>query len=422
MQVIQIEGSKKPLFSWCENPEQNALDQIVAIAKLPFVEHCAWMADGHMGMEMPIGGVVSTNGIVVPNWIGSDCGCGICVVKTSLKREDIIDRELRLKILNSFMRGIPVGFNHNSTQRQKELEQKYSNKVDYVISKSNVENVCSSPFKNGTEREIVYSNVGTLGSGNHWASIEYDESDNVWLMVHSGSRNIGAKINDHFNDLAKKQNEMWNSIPSVSSFLPAVSEEGKAFLAWMDFGLRFAFLNRLVMIEEMQKDLQHIINKKIEYDEMINIHHNYASLENHFGKNVWVHRKGATLAVQGQLGIIPGNQGDATYIVEGIGEKNGKGNPNSLYSCSHGAGRTMGRTEFNRQFNTQEQIEKIRDIMKDVVYINFPKEKTRKGNETGNLDLSECPLAYKNIEKVMMAQKDLVKPIHKLMPMVNMKG
>ena len=421
MNIIPIEGAKKPLFSWCPDLEKNAMDQMEAIAKLPFIEHVAIMPDGHLGQNMCIGGVVACNGVVVPDFIGSDAGCGVCAVKTNLKREDILDRGLRKRILDSILRGVPVGFQHNSQKRQREIEQKYSNKAEYIISKSGIENVSLTPLKKDSERETIYSQIGTLGGGNHMIEIDYDENDNVWFMVHSGSRNIGMKINDYFNDLAQKSNEMWYSQSSIP-FLPATSEEGKALLSWMEFALRFAFLNRQVIIDEIQKNVEHIMDISLGMSEFINIHHNYASLENHFGKNLWVHRKGATLAVQGQFGIIPGSMGTATFIVEGIGDKNGKGNPNSLYSCSHGAGRTMGRAEFNRTHNTQDLVEKIKEIMKDVVYVDFSKEITRKGNETGNLDLSECPLAYKSIEQVMSNQTDLVKPIHKLMPMINIKA
>ena len=421
MQVINIENARKPLFSWCPDLEPQAMAQMEIISKLPFVEHLAIMADGHLGQNMCIGGVVACNGIVVADFIGSDCGCGVCAVKTSLKRQDIIDRDLRKKILDSILRGVPVGFNHNSQKREAELKQKYSSKVEYIMEKSGVEDAIHSPFKKDSERDTIYGQLGTLGGGNHFCDISYDEDENVWLMVHSGSRNIGMQVNKHFNELAEKANEMWYS-SSVIPFLPATSDEGKSLLAWMDYALRFAFLNRQAIVEEIKRDIEHVLDKDIECDKLINIHHNYASLESHFGKNVWVHRKGATLAVQGQYGIIPGSQGTASFIVEGIGEKDGKGNPHSLYSCSHGAGRIMGRADFNRTHNTEDIINQIKELMKDVVYVDFSKETSRKGKETGNLDLSECPLAYKSIEKVMKEQEDLVKPVHKLMPMINVKA
>ena len=173
----------------------------------------------------------------------------------------------------------------------------------------------------------------------------------------------------------------------------------------------------------MRKDLEYAFpNTVITYGDMINIHHNYAALEHHMGQDVWVHRKGATLAVQGRNGIIPGSQGTATFITEGIGEKYGKGNPLSFYSSSHGAGRKMGRKEFNRQYNTIERIEQIKQSMADVVYIDFSQETSRGKKQSGLLDVSECPFAYKDIMEVMNNQADLVKPVTKLLPLINMKA
>ena len=185
-------------------------------------------------------------------------------------------------------------------------------------------------------------------------------------MVHSGSRNIGKKVCDYFNDIAEKLNQKWYS-KSTIPFLPATSEEGKAYIGWMNMCMTFAFYNRKAMLDDIYKNLLHyfpdmvLTTKEIAgADDIINIHHNYAALENHFGKNWWVHRKGATLASEKTLGIIPGSQGSASYIVKGKGERN------SLSSCSHGAGRRMGRNVFNLSYNTPEKIKEIEES------VNYP--------------------------------------------------
>jgi len=413
VQIIEVAGSKKPIFSWCPGIEQGALDQMIALAKLPFVEHCALMPDAHLGSLMPIGGVLATSGVIIPMAVGSDCGCGVYVIKTSLKKSDIIDVELRKKIHASVERGVPMGFSKNSSDRVKFLKTHYGTKIQYILEKTDVLN-CKSQMVSNLE-EAIYLQLGTLGSGNHFLSVEHDENDNVWLMTHSGSRNLGKRVGDYFDSLAKENNEKWYSV-SPMPFLPTNTEMGKDYLTWMDFSLRFAFLNRQVMIDEMKKDIQHILpNTTFDEGSAINIHHNYASLEHYFGKNLWIHRKGAVLASKGNKGIIPGSMATASYIVEGLG------NTDSLNSSSHGAGRTKGRKAFNVEMNNEKGIKEVLDAMEGVVYSSFGKATSRKGKDLGMLDLSEAPQAYKSIENVMQDQADLVKPIHKLMPLINWK-
>ena len=418
-----IEGGKVPIYSWCPDLEPQALEQMKVIADLPFVyHHVALMPDSHLGNNMCIGGVVACKDVVVPDFVGSDCGCGVCTIKTSLRKEDLMDREFRKRILHSFTRSIPVGFSHNDSRRKDAIKEGYIANVDHIINESRVVNATYSPFTKGTESDLIYGQLGTLGGGNHWASIEYDENGNVWILLHSGSRNIGKQLNDYFDEIAINRNQKWHTSSSIP-FLPVGTQEGDDYLKWMDFALRFAFLNRQVMTDMMRKDLEYAFpNTVITYGNMINIHHNYAALEHHMGQNVYIHRKGATLAVRGRNGIIPGSQGTATFITTGVGEEDGKGNPLSFYSSSHGAGRKMGRKEFNRQYNTTERLEQIRQAMADVVYIDFSQETSRGKKQSGLLDVSECPFAYKDIMEVMNNQADLVKPVTKLMPLINMKA
>jgi tRNA-splicing ligase RtcB len=232
-------------------------------------------------------------------------------------------------------------------------------------------------------------------------------------MLHSGSRNIGKRVCDYFNSVAKFKNDMWYSNNYDIPFLPIDSLEGKSYLNWMTFAMGFALLNRKAMMEEMKRNLSHYFPSCI-YDEMINIHHNYASLEHHMGKDVWVHRKGATLARKDTVGIIPGSMGTSSYIVRGLGNKM------SLESCSHGAGRTMGRKAFNMLNNTPEKLAEIEKQMEGIVYTKFGR--ATRGKDAGMKDVSEAPDAYKSIDTIMQNQLDLVEPIVKLTPLINWKS
>jgi len=226
---------------------------------------------------------------------------------------------------------------------------------------------------------------------------------------------MGLRIGEYFNKVAGELNKKWYSVDTHNiPFLPTETNEGKAYLNWMDFALRFAFLNRQVMMDELKRTIVHILpNTEFYENSMINIHHNYASLERHFGKDVWVHRKGAVLAREGVKGVIPGSMGTGSFITEGLG------NTQSLCSSSHGAGRTKGRTAFNIEMNTPDKIQQIKKSMEGIVYSGFGK--SSKGRDAGMLDVSESPAAYRNIESVMDNQKDLIKPIHKLTTLVNWK-
>ena len=413
MEMLNIKiGNGKPVFSWCKDIEDTAMKQIEVISTLPFVEHFSVMADCHMGMLCPIGGVIAANNIVVPSWVGVDIGCGVIAVKTNLTKSNIESVELRKKLHHSVHRGIPMGFSHNNIVQINILRNKLQSQVDDLISKSGIDN--SLKVLSDVETAL-WEQLGTLGGGNHFCEVDYDESNRIWIVIHSGSRNIGKKIGDYFNKLAEEQNTNWHSIDTKKTpFLPVNTVEGKAYLAWMDFALRFAYLNRMVMMDEIIRSIRQEF-LIVELEPTINIHHNYASLESHFGKNVWVHRKGATSAKQNEMGIIPGSMGTATYITKGLG------NEQSLLSCSHGAGRKMGRKAFNIEANKPEMINDISKSMEGIVHTNFGKETNRKGKETGMLDFSEAPQAYKDIEDVMANQVDLVEPIHKLIPLINWK-
>jgi len=414
MEVIQVEGAKKPIFSWCDPIEDNAKKQIEAIAKLPFVEHIAIMPDCHLGASFPIGSVVATRDVVLPLAVGSDAGCGCSAIKTNITKDQMMDMELRKRIYHSTLRGIPVGFSRNSQNREQELNRKYKTKIAFIYEKTGILDQQEFKVLQDISKDL-YSSLGTCGGGNHYFSCDYDENGYIWLNLHSGSRNIGKRVCDYFNEIAIKTMKEWYSVDTFDiPFLPVSSNEGKSYLVWLDFALRFAYLNRSVMLEEMKKALEHEF-PNVQFGEQINIHHNYAAQESHFGKNLWVHRKGAVCAREGVTGIIPGNMSVGSYIVEGLG------NPKSLNSSSHGAGRVEGRKSFNQKMNTVEAIDNIKKSMEGIVFGGFGKESTRKGKETGNLDVSESCFAYKNLDTVMSQQSDLVKILHKLTTLINWK-
>ena len=246
--------------------------------------------------------------------------------------------------------------------------------------------------------------LGTLGGGNHFIEIQKDEHGGIWVMIHSGSRNLGKQVADHYNKIAKELNARWHTQvdPKVDlAFLPFDTPEAKAYFMEMNYCLAFSKANRSKMLTAIKECFNSVTSTG--FDEALDIQHNYAAWENHFGQNVIIHRKGATLARAGQLGIIPGSQGTSSYIVEGLG------NPNSFMSCSHGAGRRMGRKEAERTLDLAGEIKRMDD--KGIIHAI-----------RGKGELDESPSAYKDIETVMAEQSDLVKIITRLEPMGVIKG
>jgi len=240
--------------------------------------------------------------------------------------------------------------------------------------------------------------LGTLGGGNHFIEIQKGSDGHIWVMIHSGSRNLGYKVANQYNEEANELNEKWHtSVPKEHqlAFLPVDSQLGKEYMTEMNYCVDFALANRKLMMDRILDIFG------VEHDPMINIAHNYASLENHFGKNVFIHRKGATLAREGTVGIIPGSMGTKSYIVEGLGNKE------SFESCSHGAGRKMGRGEAIRSLNLEEEQAKMEGVL---------------GKPRTQQDLEEAPGAYKDIDVVMDNQKDLVKILVELRPLGVIKG
>jgi tRNA-splicing ligase RtcB (3'-phosphate/5'-hydroxy nucleic acid ligase) len=371
-------------------PEAGALKQALNLANLPFVfKHVCLMPDTHQGYGMPIGGVVACEGMVIPNGVGVDIGCGMVAVKTSLE-SGTLDKSILKKIMGHVREAIPIGFNHHKTAQ-------------------NWDGFHNAPQAPVIQRELksAHYQLGTLGGGNHFIEIQKDENGKVWFMVHSGSRNFGLKIAKEYNDIAQKLcAKKYKDIDvgrgeSSIAFLPVDSKEGEEYLAAMNFALRFALESRKRMMERLTGCVREVLDFKAEQE--VNIHHNYATQETHFGRKVVVHRKGATSAKLGEWGIIPGSQGTHSYIVKG------KGNPESFMSCSHGAGRKMSRHEAQRSLSLVDEIKKMDDL--GIVH----------GIRTKK-DLDEAAGAYKDIDVVMEEQADLAEIVFKLAPLAVIKA
>ena len=384
--------NNRPVKIWTDKVEESAMRQIENLTTLPFLfHHLAIMPDVHAGMGMPIGGVLACTDAVIPNAVGVDIGCGMCAVKTNWKVADISTEVLRKQIMRGIRKRIPLGMDHHKeAQDEKYLPTGHDIDKMEIVKRRQV---------------AITKEVGTLGGGNHFIELQKDEEGYLWIMIHSGSRNLGKLVGDYYNEKAKVLNERWHSAVSPDirlPFLPLRTNEFDAYWREMEYCIDFAFCNRRLMMERIEEVIADALNG-IEFEPMINIAHNYATWEHHFNKNVIVHRKGATLAREGVIGIIPGSQGTASYIVEGLG------NPDSFCSCSHGAGRTMSRTAAIRDLNMQEEVERLEAL--GIVHA------IRSQN-----DMQEASGAYKDIEEVIANEADLVKVKTRLLPVAVIKG
>lgn len=390
MKVINSE--KRPIKLWLEDIEDGALNQAKNLANLPFTfKWVSIMPDSHQGYGMPIGGVLATDQVIIPNAVGVDIGCGMCAVKTSLTE---IDTETLKKIMGEIRKVVPVGFGHHKEKQDERL-------MPPIVSTRNGGKIVEQEYQN------ALSQIGTLGGGNHFIEIQKGNDGHIWIMIHSGSRNFGFKIAHYYNEEAIKLNEKWRTtVPKEQelAFLPMGESLADDYINEMNYAIEFALANRKLMMENVLKSFHQILGQvSFSIDPIINIAHNYARLENHFGKNVMIHRKGATLATPETIGIIPGSQGTKSYIVKG------KGNPDSFNSCSHGAGRKMGRKEAQRTLNLENEVKMLND--KGIIH-----------SIRGQKDLDEAPSSYKDISVVMDNQKDLIDIQVELTPLAVIKG
>jgi tRNA-splicing ligase RtcB len=387
-----ISTENKPIKLWLDDLEAGALEQAKHLANLPFAfRHIALMPDAHQGYGMPIGGVLATEGVVIPNAVGVDIGCGMCAVQTSVQA---IEQDSLKQIMGNIRKRIPVGFKHHNKAQDESF-------------------MPDGPAEDGLdalrivrkEYKAALKQVGTLGGGNHFLEIQQGSDGHVWLMIHSGSRNLGYKVAHHYNKLAIALNRKWHtSVPEQwqLAFLPLDGRKGQDYLLEMQYCVDFALANRRLMMERLQEVFAEVVGE-VAFADMINIAHNYAAMEHHFKKDVMIHRKGATKASTDQLGIIPGSQGTASYIVQGRGE------PESFMSCSHGAGRRMGRKQAQKELYLAAEKERL-----DAIGVIHGLRNSK--------DLDEAPGAYKDISVVMANQQDLVDIQVELRPLAVIKG
>ena len=387
-----------PVKSWTKGVplEPPALQQLHHIAALPFIhKHVAAMPDVHWGLGATVGSVIPTKGAIIPAAVGVDIGCGMAAVQTSLTSHQLPDslKELRARIEAL----VPVGrasFKDDDLPRESDRawSRLFKRAYERMQEKHPAVAIKKSPALQ----------LGTLGGGNHFIEVCLDETDRVWLMLHTGSRGVGNRIGSFFIAEAKREMERYFiSLPDKN--LAYLSEAGTLFDDYVEavgWAQDYARTNREVMLARLGQALRETVTEFEITGEAVNCHHNYVELEHHFGANVWVTRKGAVRARVGDTGIIPGSMGARSYIVRG------KGNADSFDSCSHGAGRAMGRREAARRFSLEDHARATAGV------------ECRK--DAGVLD--ETPGAYKNIDAVMAAQADLVEVVHTLKQVVCVKG
>lgn len=381
-----------PVKVWAKTVDPHAWKEIDNLSRLPFIyHHLAFMPDVHGGMGMPIGGVLATKDVVIPNAVGVDIGCGMCAVKTSLMAEDIPKQLIREKIMSGIRSRIPLGMDHHAEPQDESLMPQ-GHDIDKL-------QVVSRQYKSARRQ------VGTLGGGNHFIELQKDGDGYLWIMLHSGSRNLGKQVGDYYNQFAKKLNSiMYTRVDPEwqMHFLPIGVKEFTDYWKEMSYCVDFAFCNRKLMMDRIQEIVADALPQVV-FDPMINIAHNYAAWEHHYGQNVIVHRKGAVRARAGETGIIPGSQGTSSYIVEGLGC------PEAFMSSSHGAGRVMSRKEAIRTLSLEKEKEMLDS--KGIIH----------GIRSAN-HLDEAASAYKDIDEVMANQTDLVKIRTRLSPIAVIKG
>jgi len=394
-----ISKANVPVKIWSDisGVESSALDQLTNAANLPFVfKHVAAMPDVHLGIGATVGSVIATKGAICPAAVGVDIGCGMCAVRTDLDPRVVQDKITSIRL--SIERSIPVG--HEGNRNLTKSVEGWKQWKDF-------ENltVVGQDKDHATMVKRAMSQLGSLGGGNHFIEICLDTNNAVWVMLHSGSRNIGKVVAERHIDKAKGiMKQMFINLPDPDlAYFAQGTAEFDNYLSDLEWCQDYAAQNRREMMERVLKDLSYAIHGEpdaIATDVKVNCHHNYASRENHYGENVIVTRKGAVRAREGDLGIIPGSMGTRSYIVRGLG------NPESFCSCSHGAGRRMSRGEAKRRFN-------LSDLSAQTLGVECRKDE-------GVLD--EIPGAYKDIDEVMANQTDLVDILHELKQILCIKG
>lgn len=418
MQVIKEDGSV-PIKAWVGTKEadlvvdrdgvrrqvpdieSSALTQLKNLARLPFIARngVAVMPDVHAGKGSTVGTVIATDKAIIPAAVGVDIGCGMNAVRLTLRADQLPDSLAAIR--DAIEKAVPLGAGgHHDTEH---LLPGMSESVRRATEGALYGNGAVDSVTRNKFCEKAAKQLGTLGSGNHFIELCVDEADKVWVMLHSGSRGIGNMIGTHYIEKAKRNMEkFFIALPDDDlAYLPEDTDDFNDYTEAVEWAQNYALENRRVMMEAVLKALRETIPVAfLPTTEAINCHHNYVEKENHFGRNLWVTRKGAIRAREGDLGIIPGSMGQKSYIVRG------KGNAESYCSCSHGAGRTMSRAEAKRKFSLTDLIAQTEGV------------ECRKDADV----IDEIPGAYKNLDLVMANQTDLIEVVHTLRAVLCVKG
>jgi tRNA-splicing ligase RtcB (3'-phosphate/5'-hydroxy nucleic acid ligase) len=430
----RIDGGALPIYSWVRSLEPGALSQAINCANLPVAfHHVAIMADGHQGYGVPVGAVLALEGAISPYSVGNDIGCGMALVPTSVSRADLIAPQVtgssaaRDAIMRRIQREIPAGLgkDHRINRRDGEAtsiaETGFAAMEEAVATFGRGAEGSTSTDGGRTRRKPIarsdfvakaVSQAGTLGSGNHFIELLAGPEDDVWVMLHSGSRGVGGLICDSFHRmaLAHCREEGHPLADPGLAWLPAEGDGerwgriGLCYERALRAGLGYAELNRRRMLDSAGAIIEDTFPGSMQWDEMVNIHHNDATLEQHFGRSVWVHRKGAVKATEGTATITPGSMGTGSYLGRGLG------NPLSFTSCAHGAGRAMSRGRARAELSLAAQLELVTKVGGKVFA------------ESHEAVLDEMPAAYKDLDQVMADQADLVEPVKRLLPLATYKG
>ena len=387
----------RPVKVWTDDLDAFARAQLVNLSKLPFIHrHVAAMPDVHGGIGATIGSVIATHKAIIPAAVGVDIGCGMAAVRTSLSTNDIDEKSLK-RVFDQISRDVPVGrAQHKDDRALVDAARPFDAKLTKMTGRHPHLLKAFGRFSNWVNQ------MGTLGGGNHFIEVCLDEAGQVWVMLHSGSRGIGNAIGHYFIDLARRDMERWMiQLPDRDlAYLPEGSAYFDDYVEAVSWAQAYARENRDQMMALVLAALARHLPAFQVTTTVVNCHHNYVDREHHFGEDVWVTRKGAIRAREGDLGIIPGSMGARSYIVRGLG------NPDSFCSCAHGAGRRMSRTAAERQFSEADLVAQTQGVI------------CRK--DKGVID--EIPGAYKDIDQVMANQADLVEVVHTLKQVVCVKG
>ena len=401
---VIAEDGHVPIKAWtCGVPiEDAALKQLKNVASLPFIHrHVAVMPDVHWGMGATVGSVIPTVGAIIPAAVGVDIGCGMMAVRTSIRAEHLPDDLGAIR--SAIEAAVPHGRTDNGGRNDKgawQSEPPASAHSRWELLKAGYDAVVEKHPKAAHPRG--YGHLGTLGTGNHFIELCLDEAGDLWVMLHSGSRGVGNRFGTYFIERAKLEMRRWHiNLPDQDlAYFPEGTDGFVDYVRAVSWAQKYARANREVMMDQVLGVLRAFWPDFETTKEAVNCHHNYVSKEKHFGKDVYLTRKGAVSAKTDELGIIPGSMGAKSFIVRG------KGNADSFCTCSHGAGRAMSRTEAKRRFTVEDHVRATQGV------------ECRKDAEV----IDETPMAYKDIDAVIAAQSDLIEVVHTLRQVVCVKG